>query len=148
MCSTLKIYILVPQVYSRPRIDKLARPLLITMGIVITANALLSYGTGFIDTLYLIGPPFHFNSVEIGTFISVQGLVFGIGPLFMVPLLLLIKFNDIGITMYGLLSGGFTFLILGLAQKTAVVYTSRYFIQINLLSMLYYVRSRNNFAHH
>ena len=112
--------------YTKPRPQPTTRSLLITMAITSTATALLLFGSANVVTLFLLGPPFHFDSVTIGNFIALQSIIQSITSTLLVKLLEQCGLSGLTIVLISVASAGLGQLTLGLANSTALLYTRRY----------------------
>lgn len=113
------------KVYVIQRPDKGAKWRLILMLIASTLHAILVLGQVELDTLYLIGPPFCFNPIEVGYFLAFLCATSVIGPVAGTKLFEKLGLADATMGIIASISGAGAFLLQAFATSREAIFLGK-----------------------
>ena len=76
--------------------------------------------------LYAMGRPLCWGTSTVGYFLALKVFCNGLAALFILPVMLALQLSDTVITMVGLVSGGLGLLIMGVADRTWIMFLGMY----------------------
>jgi MFS family permease len=117
------------RIYTKSREQPRARFQLALLLIISMILSVMLLGMVDLETLYVLGPPYCFTSVQIGYFIALFSLIGVVAPVMAIPLFQLCVTDDIFGIMASL-SGLIAFLLQGLATNTTQLFFGKSHCQV------------------